>query len=208
MKPQISQTCQQCGTSFERPTIRKFCSLQCAGIAKRGVPNPKVAAYARANNAMKDPVARAKMTATLRRIGHKPTIRGGNGSGMTEPQRVLLEALQHLDMGEWIAEFVVNTAPRQKGTPNHYKIDLACPSRMLAVEVDGPSHGTIERRAADARKDAFLTSRGWMMFRFTNATCLEVPDITAECILGVLDGPERDAEFARADHEADMAQPW
>lgn len=52
--------------------------------------------------------------------------------------------------------------------PLHYKIDIANPVKKIAVEVDGGSHSATRVREADERKDAFLTSHGWRVFRFSN----------------------------------------
>lgn len=113
-----------------------------------------------------DPEVAAKISRTHRERGHKPSVRGGNGQGPTEPQRMLLEAL-----GEgWETEHIVPTGkPRVAGGwPTHYKIDLACIEAMVAVEVDGMSHSSPKRRVADQRKDEFLRGLGWRVLRFSN----------------------------------------
>jgi hypothetical protein len=93
-----------------------------------------------------------------------PTKRGGNGS-LSEPQRLLLASL-----GEgWKAEHAVSTGPRRPGWPTNLKIDLAHQESMVAVELDGHSHRSSAKiRAADARKDKFLTDLGWNVFRLWN----------------------------------------
>lgn len=89
-------------------------------------------------------------------------IKGGNGRGLTTPQRVLLDAL-----GEgWEAEFSVSTGGRGHGYPTCYKIDIANPESMVAIELDGNSHVNAEE--IDNRKDAFLESRGWKVIRLKN----------------------------------------
>lgn len=114
---------------------------------------------------MEQPEAREKMSRTLKRIGHRPTVRGGNGTGLTEAQKILL-----LKLGpHWFPEHVAPTGARIKGgPPTHYKIDLANPELMIAVEIDGASHGTLVRKAADRRKDQWLSAHGWKVFRFSN----------------------------------------
>jgi very-short-patch-repair endonuclease len=46
--------------------------------------------------------------------------------------------------------------------------DFACVSAMLVVEVDGSTHATDTERAYDARRDAFMRSRGWQVVRVLN----------------------------------------
>jgi hypothetical protein len=93
-------------------------------------------------------------------------IKGGNGRGPTEPQKLLFDAL-----GDgWYMEYVIKTgdAPNhgRGNKPTHYKIDLANPKYRIAVEIDGASHaGTKE---IDDKKDQFLESQGWKVLRFKN----------------------------------------
>lgn len=111
------------------------------------------------------------MARTLREIGHQPASLGGNGRGPTEPQRQLSLALGP----EWVLELVVPTKiPRGEGYPTHYKIDLAHPAHMIAIEVDGPSHASFAVRERDEKKDAFLQERGWSVLRVSNAEALRL----------------------------------
>jgi very-short-patch-repair endonuclease len=65
--------------------------------------------------------------------------------------------------------------------PTHYKIDIALPARLLAVEVDGQTHNALKVRAADKRKDAFLRSCGWTVLRVRNARVLnDLPGVLKE----------------------------
>ena len=63
------------------------------------------------NNPMSRPEIREKVSKTLKERGHRPPIRGGNGTGLTEPQKMLMDALTEL---ETIAEYVVPTKKRQE----------------------------------------------------------------------------------------------
>lgn len=105
-----SKTCPACGNAF-RPRIsktaagswlaehegywnkRRCCSQSCAKRLK---------------NPMHRAASRERMATTLRSAGHRPSVMGGNGRGMTEPQRLLL---QKLGSG-WIAELAVSTGTR------------------------------------------------------------------------------------------------
>lgn len=136
-------------------------------------------------NPSADPGTRAQISQTLRRMGHRPTVRGGNGTGLTEAQTTLLHSL---GLG-WLPEHVVSTGARVKGgPPTHYKIDLAHPERMVAVEIDGGSHGTLARQRADQRKTAWLSLHGWSVLRFSNQ---EVLSSTASVTRQILSTPLR-----------------
>lgn len=112
---------------------------------------------------------RRRVSAKLKEIKHRPPAQGGNGRGLTEPQRLLSQKLGP----DWITEFVVPTRiPRGEGYPTHYKIDLANPAQMIAIEVDGGSHCSLKVRERDARKAEFLRSKGWSVFRVSNARAL------------------------------------
>jgi hypothetical protein len=109
-----------------------------------------------------------KMKAALKASGHMPKERGGNGTGLTVPQKMLLDCLG----AGWIPEHAVSLGKRQAGYPTHYKIDVANPSAMIAVEIDGRSHAGRQRKKADRKKDAALQDRGWIVLRFSNAEIL------------------------------------
>ncbi|RDW15945.1 endonuclease domain-containing protein [Oceanobacillus chungangensis] len=49
-----------------------------------------------------------------------------------------------------------------------YRIDLAFPGSLLAIECDGKAyHSSPEQKAHDRKKDRFLRSKGWTVLRFT-----------------------------------------
>ena len=116
------------------------------------------------NNPMNNPTTRAKVSATLRRIGHKPAIHGGNGE-YTVPQLALFGAL-----GDgWVLEFPILTGCKKgKGDPTNIKADLAHPGLMIVVEVDGGSHNCLKVREQDRRKEMHLSRLKWSVLRFKN----------------------------------------
>lgn len=141
------------GMQERRWEKQRFCSISCAK---------------KAENPMSDKQSREKMRQTLLRIQHKPIVRGGNGKLLPLPQLALLHAL-----GDgWVAEYVVNTGDKSRFHPYAYKIDIANPVLKIAIEVDGPSHNTTERRAQDTKKTNLLTSLGWSVYRVSNAKAL------------------------------------
>lgn len=158
-----TRPCEHCGATM-RPWIgktgkvqaevdwneRRFCSVSCA----KKQENPMVKEN-----------ARLKMSETLRKIGHKPPIQGGNGKPFPEAQLALIGGL-----GEgWVPEFAVPTKiPKGMGYPTCYKIDIANPRLMIGIEVDGASHSSRTNRERDQKKTALLATFGWKIFRITN----------------------------------------
>jgi very-short-patch-repair endonuclease len=141
--------------------------------AKRGLKksqwlrsdNPKaIAEMARitALNPMSMPGVREKVSRRLKAMSHEPSVRGGNGRGMTKEQSLLMGAL----CGRWKAEYALSLGQRTAGYPTHYKIDLANVERRLAIEVDGHSHHA--RKDLDLKKDRKLSDLGWTVLRFWN----------------------------------------
>lgn len=49
-----------------------------------------------------------------------------------------------------------------------YIADLACWSRRLIVEIDGPTHYEPGRQYYDRRRDAWFTKRGWSVIRVSD----------------------------------------
>lgn len=122
-------------------------------------------------NPMHSESSREKMRETLLRIGHKPIIQGGNGRGMTLPQRTFLLALGE----EWVTEFVLTTKKSTKeGYPHHYKLDLANVRLKVAIELDGMSHCVIKRKEQDHKKDCLVRSLGWKVLRLKNKEAMSL----------------------------------
>lgn len=78
---------------------------------------------------------------------------------MTKAQTVLAMRLG------WIAELQVETGMQD---PSIYYIDVAHRELKIAIEVDGVGHSFSRQKLVDARKTAFLESRGWRVLRFKN----------------------------------------
>jgi len=113
-------------------------------------------------NPMANPESRLKASLALKQMGHKPSVRGGNGHGLTTAQAHLLAILGQ----GWIAEYVLSLGKRTPGYPTHYKLDLANPELKVCIEVDGHSHRS--RKQTDLKKEARLASLGWTVLRFWN----------------------------------------
>jgi|GEM_PF-3438098 len=166
------KACECCGQEF-RPwtkrqpdgslTIQKerlwlkqrFCSISCAKIH---------------SNCMRSRKVREKVSTTMKAKGHAPRVRGGNGQ-LTEPQEKLLKRI-----GDgWVAEFAVPVPDYlSRCLPKHLKIDVAQPDLMIAIELDGRSHHSPDRRLQDSRKTTYLAQSGWSVFRVTNERAIEL----------------------------------
>lgn len=140
----------------------------------------------KANNPMSNPETREKMSKTLKRIGHRPVIRGGNGKGMTKPQAKLMNALTEMNPA---SEFVIKTKVKkinEEHLPTHYKIDIAIPEYMIAIEVDGGIHCQLTRKEQDKKKANFLESAGWTVLRFTNREVLNDVEKCKEIVMSTI----------------------
>lgn len=74
-----------------------------------------------------------------------------------------------------------------------YIVDFACLKRRLIVELDGGIHGApFVDPARDDIREAWLTSEGYRVLRFTNSQLEDWPERVLACILQAL-GPSRTA---------------
>jgi very-short-patch-repair endonuclease len=60
---------------------------------------------------------------------------------------------------------------RRQTVVGPYIIDFTCRAAMLAIEIDGDTHGAIVE--ADAQRTAFIETFGWRVVRFTNADVID-----------------------------------
>ncbi len=111
---------------------------------------------------MSRPEVREKLSRRLREMNHRPSVRGGNGTGMTSAQATMLGILGE----QWKAELSVSLGRRRPSYPTCYKLDLGNAELKVGIELDGNSH--YSRKAQDQKKDAALASLGWMVLRFWN----------------------------------------
>jgi very-short-patch-repair endonuclease len=63
-----------------------------------------------------------------------------------------------------------------------YIADFACVRARLVIEIDGMTHCSDAERAYDARRDAFMQTKGWNVVRFTNDDVYERLDHVLEGI--------------------------
>ena len=91
-------------------------------------------------------------------------FRGGNGTGMA-PTEALIAPLMPEGF-TW--NYVIPSGGFGLGYPSNYKLDFADPSRMVCLEVDGPSHRTRKGQERDKRKTERLLFLGWTLRRIDN----------------------------------------
>lgn len=181
----IFKVCEWCREPFwgRRPTSR-YCCKSCSMRARFSDPEyrEKHATAMRGktfsqefrdmhskrmkeNNPSSNPETAARIAKKLQESGHYAKhLNGGNGTGPSEAEMVLQAALGQ----EWSIAVVQSTKPQPKGYPSHYKIDVARKDIMLGIECDGWSHTLPGRAEQDAKKTAFLESKGWTILRFSN----------------------------------------
>lgn len=117
-------------------------------------------------NPMTDPAVREKVSRQLKAMKHGPSVRGGNGKGLTKAQSALLDVLGP----SWCTEWSISLGQRMPGYPTHYKLDLARPDLKIGIEADGNSH--YSRKEQDRKKDEMLDLLGWTVLRFWNQDIL------------------------------------
>lgn len=181
--------CAECGTVFlasgyhlqrAKKSLPSYCSKACSTLAigrkssetMRRTNLKYASARMRLNNPMHKEGVREKVSATLKLIGHSPKIRGGNGRPPTKAEVALHEMFSEFGFE---SQSIVPTGLRG-GYPGHYKIDCGNQKLKIAIEADGASHSTRERKLQDAKKDEFLRGRGWTVFRFSNEQILNGRD--------------------------------
>ena len=79
---------------------------------------------------------------------------------------------------------------RQKPIGNHV-VDFYAPNAKLVVEVDGSQHLGLEHRQNDGERDAYLTSAGLQVLRFSNTQVLQEIDAIVDAILKTLSASSR-----------------
>jgi hypothetical protein len=164
----LENMCLHCGI----PCKVKYCTVQCHMKHR----NP---GHLRKTNGMFRQEVRDKVSAKLREMGHKPKIRGGNGT----PQILATALLEQLG-SSWVLEKAVPTGiAKGNGYPTCYKLDLAHRTLKLGVELDGSSHSALSRKEQDRKKDTLLQRKGWIVLRFSNKEFIQNSSDVARKVL-------------------------
>lgn len=106
-----------------------------------------------------------------RTFGHPP-IRGGNGTGPTAVEQAMLSRLG--DGWKW--NHAIPTKSWGQGYSSCYKVDIANPDCMIAIELDGNSHNVLARKEQDKKKDRLLKKLGWSVLRISNVEAIRLSD--------------------------------
>ena len=173
----FTNECIVCGSKFESTVKKqKTCNFKCAGKLS--------SIRMKDNNPMKSLETREKVSNTLKRIGHKPIVRGGNGKGNTISQQLLYDELVKFN-SSFTCEYIFRTKGfnEEKIYPNHYKIDIASDEYKIAIEVDGPTHNSNKVKLCDKKKTELLNSIGWKVLRLSN---LKIKTELQNCVKMVL----------------------
>ena len=197
----MTLSCFTCKTNFlpaawqklrYRETGRVYCGKACSTAYRAKISSETMARTNREHaskrmkerNPMRREEIRAKVSQTLKAIGHAPSVRGGNGRAPTAAEQALALVLGPLGFQNQLA--VPTKMPRGLGYPTHYKLDCGNSTFRISVEADGPSHGTLARKEQDAKKDALLGLYGWTVLRFSNEEVLASPERVRSEVLSLI----------------------
>src|SRR5262245_54467209 len=79
---------------------------------------------------------------------------------LTDAERIIWNAVR--------AHRMHGASFRRQTPVGPYIVDFLCHDAMLIVEIDGGQHFEPEHSMRDARRDAFLSSKGYRVLRFNN----------------------------------------
>jgi very-short-patch-repair endonuclease len=131
------------------------------------------------NNPMKMRGVKKRALETKKALGIlnvPPPIRGGNGQPATKAEQALNSVLKK----PWVPQLTVALGDGQ--LPYKYAVDIGHPTKKIAIEADGASHLSLDRRAQDQRRDARLAAIGWRVLRFRNKQILQDLDSVLQTI--------------------------
>lgn len=73
-----------------------------------------------------------------------------------------------------------------------YRIDLALPEQMIAIECDGKEwHSSDKQIERDTKRDEFLRNNGWQVIRFSGKEIYKEADRIAKFIIGDKNTPRK-----------------
>lgn len=205
LTPKPVKTCQECGEEFvltdPHQKTNRFCGTSCSAkwrmrvfpcqwseeekqqistrIKRWYASNSETAMQAKERIANLRPMlkqsARIKLSKTLKGMGHKPPIQGGNGKPIPVPQMSLFNFLHKHDKAWWELEYIVPTRNIRyaETMPKYFRLDIACEERKVWLEIDGVTHKGYKVKDADRRKTAAMATIGWKVLRFSNRMILD-----------------------------------
>lgn len=95
------------------------------------------------------------------------------------PERVLWQRLKQRQLA--------GVKFRRQASVGRYVVDFYAPQKKLIIEIDGAGHMRASAQTYDQERDAFLSSLGLRVIRFTNVDILENMEGVIEVILASLD---------------------
>ncbi|MBM3576406.1 MAG: endonuclease domain-containing protein [Alphaproteobacteria bacterium] len=84
---------------------------------------------------------------------------------------------------------LVKTHFRRQAPIGLYVVDFVCLRARIVIELDGPSHTEYGAEEKDARRTAWLESRGYRVLRFWNADVFDNIDGVLDTIYAALHPP-------------------
>ena len=203
LKPKPTKICQECKQEFvlDDHKRNRFCGTSCSAkwrmrafpcrwseeekkqisVRMKGwhASGSEAALAAKVRfaglRALQGPEVRLKQRQTLKAMGHKPPIQGGNGKPIPVPQMALFNFLHKHHKDWWELEYIIptRTLVYSEVMPKYFRLDIACKTRKVWIEVDGKNHLTLKVKDADRRKREALATIGWKVLRFSNQTILD-----------------------------------
>lgn len=137
--PNIQITCKRCGKSkYTRKPNQQYCSNKCAAIDK--ATNPEYIEKLRRSQ-----LSRVK----------NGTHNGWNSRNITSyPEKFFAGVLNNNGVSYTINKKV-----------DQYFIDFAIEDKMIDLEIDGKQHKYPDRKESDRKRDKYLQSVGWKVYR-------------------------------------------
>jgi very-short-patch-repair endonuclease len=77
---------------------------------------------------------------------------------------------------------------RRQAPIGNFIVDFLCPERRLIVEIDGPSHDSPERQAADRTRELWLEAQGFRILRLPNELVIASTELAVARIRAALSG--------------------
>jgi hypothetical protein len=164
------------------PRTPQQLSVAKANLAKGRQPEARMKAAQSLRQIASDPSWREKVSTATKEAMRRPEVRdrhlqamkgqptnfkGGNGRPLAERVHAYLAALK---LFGWMPEYVIKTQGHRTvhNPPPVYKADLANPSIMTVLEMDGTSHRPRQRQELDRKKTEVLEALGWTVIRINH----------------------------------------
>ncbi len=151
---EIEKECLNCGKKFITKTKKKFCSHSCAGKyyfnnEHTGENNRKLLSIK-----FKQLYKNGELKANPWKVRDKHSI--------SFPEQFWMRVLASNNIF-YYREFIVKT--NNKSICYYIDFALVKNNKKIALEIDGRQHKYKERKVSDKKRDVFLTSKNWIVYR-------------------------------------------